>query len=89
MFLHLLDEVYQESMTYGILHSVFFLNFIVITGQRVGRVIIFMLFLEKLGPEKLSVLLEVTELQMERRIWRQVSDSRAQGFTLHYLAGIC
>lgn len=68
-----MDEVYQESVTYGILHSHFFLNFIVITGQRVGRVIILMLFLEKLGPEKWSVLLEIIELQMERGIWMQVS----------------
>lgn len=70
VFLYLLDEVYQESVTYRILHSLFF-YFIVITGQRVGRVIILMQFSEKLGPEIRSVLLDVTELQMG--IWMQVS----------------
>ena len=63
-------------MTYGNLHSLPPLpptNFIVITGQRWSQAIISMLQVKKLRPERGNALLEVTELQVDRRIWTQVS----------------
>ena len=48
-------------------------NFIVETGQRWPQAIISMLRVGKLRPERWNALLEVTELQVDRRIWTQVS----------------
>ena len=49
------------------------LNFIVIIGQMWSQAIISTLPVKKLRPERGKALLEVTELQVDRRIWTQVS----------------
>lgn len=61
------NDLWNSMLTF------FLKNFVVKTGQWVGGVIILTLFLEKLELERWSVLPEVTELQVERGSWMQVS----------------